>query len=509
MVQTSSAAPRFPAKLIGSGQSARAGRYLCAPGPGLQEELGEEGQKDAQGLIIPSRLEQQPAVAPMPRRRKKLSSQPTPLQCRLIACSVAALLLLLPAMLYCVTISYSGGSLPFAKLKLGASHFFAMTNQYEKAYYSAHYYGCASADRRVNEHIVDSDSRALVLQIPSQRHGYVGLRYLSLIAERHLDTNRRSHLDGIWFVGRSGTYWAETGFATWLVSPANPTGHRIVDDWSVSHNLVIKSQGPQFHAFGGQYFPSSLDRHIPKSLRAPDGVKDPRDGVHHLVARNFESIQQGCWLKPNHTRPGIMLGSHKGCVTARYDDGLCEFDGKLGVVFVKNTWYIFIRANVKKNGGRFVQMTRSKTGAAGPYDPLQLIKIDQYDTYGRGNIYFAAVDVSPIDAGMMVALMPVNAGTNASHNGNGESYIALTMSCDGVHWSALTKLVSSVGIDGRTEDQPVDGLIVHAGQAYFFVHEHVPHISKCKKMSRIVQYRLRMDTLRLLSREAKATLGGC
>ena len=142
-------------------------------------------------------------------------------------------------------------------------------------------------------------------------------------------------------------------------------------------------------------------------------------------------------------------------------------------MFVKNTWYIFIRANVKKNGGRFVQMTRSKTGAAGPYDPLQLIKIDQYDTYGRGNIYFAAVDVSPIDAGMMVALMPVNAGTNASHNGNGESYIALTMSCDGVHWSALTKLVSSVGIDGRTEDQPVDGLIVHAGQAYFFVHEHV------------------------------------
>ena len=69
---------------------------------------------------------------------------------------------------------------------------------------------------------------------------------------------------------------------------------------------------------------------------------------------------------------------------------------------------------------------------------------------GPGNIYFAAVDMHPLVPDMLIGLFPINTGKWGEGNGDGESYIALSFSCDGVHWSQVTPLVWTVGQDGRT-----------------------------------------------------------
>ena len=204
-----------------------------------------------------------------------------------------------------------------------------------------------------------------------------------------------------------------------------------------------------------------------------------------------------------------MTGAHDGCVTARNDDGKCEFDGKLGAIFHRGIWILYTRANLKRHGGRFVQVATSASGPGGPFGPLRLITIDGYNASGWANIYFAAVDSNPLDSDTIVGLFPVNEGTPGVGNGHGESYIAAALSCDGIHWSALTKLVWTEGIDGRTHDHPVDGLVSHNGHIYFYVHEHVPHISDCANLRKIVGYRLRKSVLQKLSAFARASLRGC
>ena len=99
-------------------------------------------------------------------------------------------------------------------------------------------------------------------------------------------------------------------------------------------------------------------------------------------------------------------------------------------------------------------------------------------------------------------LFPVNMGERGKPNGNGEAFIALALSCDGQHWSELIPLVWSVGIDGRTTDQPVDGLL----GAHFLISRDIYGVavaggSRQRNASRpdpprLVRYELRMDALR-------------
>ena len=112
----------------------------------------------------------------------------------------------------------------------------------------------------------------------------------------------------------------------------------------------------------------------------------------------------------------------------------------------------------------------SASSAQGPYGAFQPIQIDGYDQGGPGgNIYFPAVDNNPLDSETMLGLFPVNLGFEGESNGDGESVIALSLSCDGVHWSSLKRLVWTKGHYGRTWDHPVDGMVLHGGTVFFIV----------------------------------------
>ena len=110
----------------------------------------------------------------------------------------------------------------------------------------------------------------------------------------------------------------------------------------------------------------------------------------------------------------------------------------------------------------------------------------------------------------MVGLFPVNEGRVGSVNGNGDTYVGMAISCDGVHFSPFVKLVQSQGKEGRTYDQPVDGFAVDGGEVSFFVHLDVEHISPdADKQSRIEQYAFKTGALRAITRSVRQALVNC
>ena len=52
----------------------------------------------------------------------------------------------------------------------------------------------------------------------------------------------------------------------------------------------------------------------------------------------------------------------------------------------------------------------------------------------------------------------------------------MAISCDGVRWSAFVQLLWSKGANGRTYDQPVDGLLATGSGVHFFVHRNVANV---------------------------------
>ena len=77
----------------------------------------------------------------------------------------------------------------------------------------------------------------------------------------------------------------------------------------------------------------------------------------------------------------------------------------------------------------------------GPYVSWQPIVIAGWDPRGPGNLYFLAADRNPIDPSTIIGLLPANKGRHGEGNGDGESFIGLSLSCDGVHWSEITPLL--------------------------------------------------------------------
>ena len=128
-----------------------------------------------------------------------------------------------------------------------------------------------------------------------------------------------------------------------------------------------------------------------------------------------------------------------------------------------------------------------------------------------GNVYFAGVDRHPFEDDMLIALMPVNLGNaDEGGNGDGESFIAMSLSCDGVHFSAMTKLVGTIGREGRTWDHPVDGILMENGTAHFLMHNNVKGIGpNAPGPARILKYRIVTEELRRISEQARRDTIGC
>ena len=212
----------------------------------------------------------------------------------------------------------------------------------------------------------------------------------------------------------------------------------------------------------------------------------------------------------------LFTGAHPGCLEMyrgldkvdHFTNGKrdCHWDGKHSLVRFQGRYLIYSRSNLSPHGGqRFVQVTRSTTSdAAGPYEPFQLIRIQDYNPK-PGNLYFAAIDVNPVDPSTLLGLFPVN--RNATSN-----FIGLALSCDGVHWSMLTELVDTAGqSEGRTHDQPVGGFVTHGGDIYFLVHMDVQGIMLGTKVprGRLAFYQLARDALAAYTRETASKTAGC
>ena len=295
----------------------------------------------------------------------------------------------------------------------------------------------------------------------------------------------------IWFLARSGHTYNDGGYSTWLVR-ANPVlpAVKVLADNSISHNAVIVIEGGVVYVFGGQDFSDF-----------------PRDGIKFLSAPTFDDLKRGFLLGQRGNT--ILKGDHKGCSTARHENGRCEFDGLISAVHIRGRWFIFVRENRGFHGGRHVQVASAKM-PTGPYGAFQSINVDGYDKDGRGNIYFFAVCQHPDRSDIILALAPINLGTRGEPNGNGEALIAISFTCDGVNWSRLVPLVYSLGVDGRTYDQPSGGVFKDGNNYAFYVQENVPFIaSDWQRQTRLVKYKLSEMEFLTETERSRSQLPGC
>ena len=301
------------------------------------------------------------------------------------------------------------------------------------------------------------------------------LRYFSVVRTSE-SVNSEQPFSGMSVQGRTHT---PSGDRTVQIDLALEGTSLIIKDPSVAHNFVLRQVGTRFIGMGGKGI-STRGVHN-------GGLWVEGDGIRLFTADSAAEIHSGRWL--NSASSVIVRGDHPGCVEARPKlNGTCEYDGKISFVRMASAgsvvWHVFTRTNLKPHGGRFVQVA-SASSAQGPYGAFQPIQIDGYDEGGPGgNIYFAAVDNNPLDTETALGLFPVNLGNGEDGNGDGESFIALSLSCNGVHWSRLTKLVWSVGQSGRTWDHPVDGVVLHGDTVYFLVTISVFKPSPCTRACR-------------------------
>ncbi|KAJ1626777.1 hypothetical protein T492DRAFT_842900 [Pavlovales sp. CCMP2436] len=334
---------------------------------------------------------------------------------------------------------------------------------------------------------VDAQS-TMVLKLTTEVTGDLGLRYFNMV-ETLPEELKTSTLDGVRFI-----------FRQYVVTPGKQQATLIGDYSFVKANMFVRRFAQGYVAVGGEIM------HLPREHYQLDFCpNDPLawNADKHIycasgtwlmpVVNSFDDVLNGAWMTAEderHTwKQGSMILPPKpaGCVDARADP-VAHFG----------------RSNIKYNGGRFVQVAES-AGAelAGPFGPMQLLDFDNYDSAGNGNIYFAAVNVHPLDVGMLIGLFPVNTG-DLPYGADTNGMIGMAFSCDGKEWSELVPLIYSHGIAGRTYDHPVDGLVWREGRLFFYMQHHVPHISPhAAYLGHMRQYSLLPGQLEALTAAAR------
>jgi hypothetical protein len=353
------------------------------------------------------------------------------------------------------------------------------------------------------------------------------LRYFDLVepayGERFTSSSSRLVL-----AGRGGYGAMDPSDETWNIAivesgphnRASPESKVVVYDRGFSSNGFMRKFGSMYYAFGGEYIDDAETEWQPN---------DPRDGIHVIRGSDLDAIRNGAWLHPEHgyghdagSKSDVVSkhqfavdGWHPGHRDARGGtDNIMMFDGKVSVAHKDGHWLLYARANLAFHGGRHVVVAKSRTGepwGADAYEDFRLISIAGYDDNGPGNVYFAGIDRHPLDEDMLVGLFPINLGEPGRHDGDGESFIGMALSCDGIHFSEFTPLVWTNGREGRTWDHPVDGMmLLDDGRVSFMIHSHVKGISpEAPRDSKIMKYQLKTDAFLTLSRNAKRSLQGC
>jgi len=346
----------------------------------------------------------------------------------------------------------------------------------------------------------------------------------------------------------------------------NPWRNQVTDSATVSHNfgaLYVPARtvvnGANTGSNGGRTSPvlwgvGGQDIEQPLKSEAQMGWSPThRRGIYLLNATRLVDIRFGGWFphtRTDHiTRAPAIDGHHPGCVERRREFApVGQFDGKLSLARLHDRYLLYARANLKLDGGgRFVQVARSRGDSpASGWLPWELITIEGYQPDGAGNVYLATVKPNPFDADMLLGLFAVNLGQNKgaadvphgkprhivprksnkfvarrdrvvgpysghnSGNTDGRAFVALALSCNGRDWSALQEISPTVGSQGRTYDQPVDGLLTVGGTVSVLIHRDVYEIAPdAREQSRIVRRELQSGAMRHLSEQVKIKLPGC
>ena len=149
-----------------------------------------------------------------------------------------------------------------------------------------------------------------------------------------------------------------------------------------------------------------------------------------------------------------------------------------------------------------VSVSGSRTG---PFGPFQLVHFQGHRSSAHGDldIYFGSVNANPLDGGhSLVGLFPVRTRRAA--------FIAIAVSCDGVHFSRMLKVIDSEpsSLLGRGIDHPVDGLVRRGGTVYFYVHHNVPGIPRMPN-SRRQDHRSKIVRYSMDARQIMELTGHC
>ena len=171
-----------------------------------------------------------------------------------------------------------------------------------------------------------------------------------------------------------------------------------------------------------------------------------------------------------------MDGLQPGCIEKRemrwVTKGVCEFDGRLSLVWFKGAYLLYTRMNPSPRGSRFVHAARSTDGLA--WGELQPLSIRNY-SIPQGELYYFAVQRHPIARfaeNTLLAVFPLVSRLRGC--------IGIAASRDGFAWSSVTPLLTCGVASDRTLHHPAAPALVTAvgddSQVLLYVHENVPNV---------------------------------
>lgn len=273
-----------------------------------------------------------------------------------------------------------------------------------------------------------------------------------------------------------------------------------------AHNFGLHLHGEGFHVCGGR-------------------SHDFESGVVCYKANDVDEGLSGNFVKQSNVllhvaHPGCRENVFVQCIgneTTRgacHEYGGCEYDGKVSVAKLRGQYFLYVRMNTGK-GRRFIQVAHARS-LYEPFSPLQPIKVKGWDECDvmRASVYFPSIHENPALENTLLGFFPVNWdwGEEPTDFYDRECYLALSISCDGIHFSPFHKVLKNTCAQyGRVLDLPVDGIVRRGDMVHLYVHRYMPMAGYALESDfspQLVRHTMTMDSLRDYSLRAMAQLAG-
>ena len=226
--------------------------------------------------------------------------------------------------------------------------------------------------------------------------------------------------------------------------------------------------------------------------------------LNQITVKNFCSVESqmkvarnvGLWsstrTNKNWTHFKLLDTKRKNCRDLRSFSYLapnneCEFDGRLSVMKLNTSFFMYVRYNAFRSAGRFVSYTKSTDLQNwGQFKPIKIARVPMKPA-NEIYTFYAFRDENHKHA---LSLYPLIL--------DGRAIIALSCSYDGHSWSKPFTLLKSKIIYGRVETHPVHGTWSDQTYLYILLQHNVPGVvpNKLNRKYQIKQYRILHETIR-------------